>query len=335
MTGPRVITDADVVVLRTKLGDDIAAWYEGLPVATEPGADPEPEPPAPATWSSGAFTEHNAQALAAMGAWRGKPMGNAAVFPTYDQGTAGLESTWWLAAAGDAPDISIGIPMCLKGGTISTDLSPSFRRMAAAMKADGRRFFLRLGWEMNINQPWRVTDSNLATWRAAWVRYYDLFKGVLGDKGLVGFNPNIGENQSGLSGSVLRAWVDGQVDWCGPDAYDCWPAMTSAAAIANQLTRNQGLEWWASTARQKGVRLALPEFGASSGTQWAGHCGGDNPMYIEAIAAFREKNWSNWLFDSYFNEQAPYVKSDIFRTSGAPANPKAGIRYQQLFGGGH
>jgi hypothetical protein len=324
----RIITEADIVALKAKLGPDIDEWFEGLEVLDP---DPVPDPPAPA-WSSGAFTMHQPATLAAMDTWRGKPMGNAAVFPTYDRGTGELESTWWLKAAGDAPDVAIGIPMCLKGGSISTDLSPSFRKMAAAMKADGRRFFLRLGWEMNIGQPWRVTDANLATWRAAWSRYYDVFKGALGDKGLVGFNPNIGENQSGLSGSILRAWVDGKVDWCGPDAYDCWPAYTDMAALNTQINGNQRLDWWAATARSKGVPLALPEFGVSSGAQWAGHCGRDNPTYVEVIAAWREKNRDIWLFDSYFNEEAPYVASDIFRPTGTAANPRAGEKYKALFG---
>jgi hypothetical protein len=328
----RILTPAAVQALKdqqAKLIDDVVA---GLAPVTTPGPEPEvPEPPA-ATWSSGAFTEHDPAALKAMGTWRGRPMDNAAVFPTYDQGPAGLENAWWLKAAGDVPDISIGIPMCVKGGNISTDLSPQFRKMAATMKADGRRFFLRLGWEMNINQPWKVTDANLLTWRMMWSRYYDLFKGVLGDKGLVGFNPNIGENQSGLSGSILRAWVEGKVDWCGPDAYDCWPAFTNGKNLATQLTRNQGLEWWAMTARTKKVWLGLPEFGNSSGTQWAGNCGMDNPAYISAIAAWRETNRNNWLFDSYFNERASYVASDIFRVSGTPTNPKAGQRYRELFG---
>ena len=328
----RILTPAAVQAMKdqqAKLIDDLVA---GLAPVPDPDPAPEVPVPQPVTWSSGAFTEHDPAALKAMGAWRGRPMGNAAVFMTYDQGLSQLESAWWLKAAGDAPAISLGVPMCLKGGSISTDLSPSFGKTAAALKADGRTIFLRLGWEMNINQPWRVTDSNLATWRAAWVRYYDLFKGVLGDQALIGFNPNIGENQSGLQGSILRAWVDGKVDWCGPDAYDCWPAFTTGKNIAAQQSRNQGLDWWAATARTKRVWLALPEFGVSSGTQWAGNSGGDNPAYIEAIAAWRDKNRNNWLFDSYFNERAGYVASDIFRVGGTPANPRAGQRYRELFG---
>lgn len=329
----RIITEADIVALKARLGPDIDEWFEDLKVV-DPEPDPDPEPvPGGTTWSSGAYTQHSAATLAAMGTWRGRPMGHGAVFPTYDGPPAQLENTWWIGAAGAGADVSLAVPMCVKGGSVSTDLSPQFRRMAAAMKADGRRWFIRLGWEMNIGQPWRVTDANLATWRAAWVRYYDLFKGALGDRGLVGFNPNIGENQSGLSGSILRAWVDGKVDWCGPDVYDCWPAFTTDANVVVQLTRNQGLDWWASTAALKGVPLAVPEWGVSSGSQWpANQIGRDNPRYVSEMRGFFDRHAKQMLFESYFNEEAGYVRSDIFRTAGGAANRLAGERYRELFG---
>jgi len=331
----RVITAADIVRLKAKLGPDIDEWFEGLEVL-DPGPDPVPDPPVVA-WSSGAFTMHQPATLAAMGTWRGKPMANAAVFPTYRSGADKpdqLADTWWIKAAAGVPDVSIGMPMCLEGGSISTDLSPQFRKMATAMKATGQRWFIRLGWEMNLpQQPWKVTDANLSLWRQRWAQYYDLFRGILADKGLVGFNPNIAENQSGLSGSILRAWVDGKVDWCGPDVYDCWPAFTSDANVATQMNRNQGLNWWASTAALKGVPLAVPEWGVSSGTQWPKEqIGRDNPRYVSDMRAFFERVRKQLLFESYFNEQAGYVASDIFRPGAKASNPLAGDRYRQLFG---
>src|SRR5205814_230822 len=105
------------------------------------------------------------------------------------------------------------------------------------------------------------SDGNLSQWRSRWSQYYRIFKSALGAKGLVGFNPNIGGNQSGLSGSILRAWVDGEVDWCGPDAYDCWPPFNSDLNVREQFTRDQGLNWWAVAAAGKGVPLCLPEWG--------------------------------------------------------------------------
>lgn len=299
---------------------------ETASVQATPAAPTPPDPPAdPITWASGAFTDHDPSVLAAMGTWRGRAMGVATVYPSRG-GTAALENTWWIGAAGAAPAIAVGVPMALDGGSIATDLSSSLTKMAAAMKADGRQYYIRLGWEMNLGGwAWKVTDANLPQWRSRWSQYYAIFKNALGAKGLVGFNPNGGGDQSGISGGVLRAWVDGQVDWCGPDQYDCYPPFSTDANVAIQHAKTGGLDFWASTARAKGVRLAVPEWGVSSGTQWAPYAGGDNPRYVTEMIAWMEANADIMAFDSYFNEPAAYVASAIYPAS---TNPKAAAAYQ-------
>lgn len=317
-----------------------AVWPDGtygVSLRVSVPADPIPPVTPPGTtgsvtWPSGAFTVNDAAQLTAMGAWRGRPMTVGAAF-TSRESPAALESMWWLEEQHmpKGLPVAIGIPMALAGG-LGQDLSSSMAKIAAAMKADGRLFWIRLGWEMNLPQwAWHVNDSNLAQWRSRWSQYYAIFKKALGDKGQVGFNPNVGGNQSGLSGSILRAWVDGQVDWCGPDAYDCWPAFTSDAAVAEQLTRDQGLNWWAKTAVAKGVPLCLPECGVSSGAQWAGHQGGDNPRYVTEISKWllaANKQGKGVGFDAWFNEPASYVASAIYPPN---LNPRAGAQYKTLW----
>lgn len=316
------VTDSDI----DKLKSQIDSWYVALPDIE----DIPPIPPVVQGWSSGAFTMHKSSLFDAFSAMRGKVLNHSSMFAARET-TTSLENTWWMQRqyTGDVPEISIGLPMATNGQSVAQDLSSSMNKIANAMKADGRLFYIRLGWEMNLSGwAWKVTDSNLNQWRTRWSQYYDIFKNVVGNKAQVGFNPNIGVNQSGLSGSINKAFVVGKVDWCGPDAYDCWPAFTTDTNVGTQLNRDQGLKWWGENAKAHGVKLALPEWGVASGSAWAGNQGNDNARYITEIRAWCDTYSSNLLFESYFNEQASYLKSDLV----LPQNPMSRDRYRQLWG---
>jgi hypothetical protein len=288
------------------------------------------------TWVSGVFLDHDATRVGPYGTFRDRPVQVWCVFPGHAT-QADIGNTWWLGSAytptSYTGDLAIAVPMCADGQTVSTDISAQITQIANALAAQPRRCWIRLGWEMNLPQwAWKVTDANLATWRSRYSTYYDIFKSIMGGtKARVGFNPNVGANQSGLTGSIMQAWVDGKVDWGGPDLYDCWEPFTSDSNVNVQRTRDQGMNWWASTCRTKGVPLAVPEWGVSSGTQWAGHQGNDNPRYITEMHAWMVENSDIMAFDAYFNEPASYVASDIWRPSGTAANPLSGARYVELF----
>lgn len=294
------------------------------------------------TWASGAYLLHDATQLAGFATFRDRPVQCIAVFPSHNT-QAELANAWYLSSpyipAGYTGDIALAMPMCSDGNTVAQDCSAQMTSLANTLNGKSNRFWIRLGWEMNLGPsgwPWKVTDGNLSTWRSRWTTYYNIFKGVMGAKAQVGFNPNGGGDQSGITGGVMQAWVDGKVDWCGPDQYDCYPPFTNGTNISSQLGRSQGLDFWASTARTKGVQLALPEWGVSSGTQWAGNCGNDNPAYITAMRDWMVANKDIMAFDAYFNEPASYVRSELWLPTGHAnlpvQNPLAAARYQQLFG---
>jgi hypothetical protein len=297
---------------------------------------PLTETPDEITWVSGVFLNHDASQVTPYGTFRDRPVQVWCVFPGHST-QAEIGNTWWLGSAytpsSYTGDLAIAVPMCADGQTVATDISAQITQIANALAAQSRTCWIRLGWEMNLPQwAWKVTDANLATWRSRYSTYYDIFKSIMGaTKARVGFNPNVGANQSGLTGSIMQAWVDGKVDWGGPDLYDCWEPFTSDSNVATQRTRDQGMDWWASTCRTKGVQLAVPEWGVSSGTQWAGHQGNDNPRYITEMHDWMVDNSDIMAFDAYFNESASYVASDIWRPSGTASNPLSGARYVELF----
>jgi hypothetical protein len=255
-----------------------------------------------------------------------------ALFPTHDN-LGELDNTWYLGSAylpaGWTGDVSLAMPMCDDTHDVTQDISTQITNVANDLAAytSVNRWFIRLGWEMNLFWPWAVNDSNLATFRARWSTYTDIFRAALGSKCVMVFNPNIGPPQSGLSSSIDAAFVDGKVDAAGPDIYDCWEPFIDAGDIAQHFTGDQELNWWVDLCEDKGVDLCVPEWGVSSGTQWAGHCGGDNPLYIDTMVGFYKTNSGIMLFESYFNESASYLESDIWVPVGTANNPTAGAAY--------
>jgi hypothetical protein len=304
----------------------------------EPEAPPEPDPPAPGdeiTWLSGVFVNHEATKVVPFGTFRDRPVSVVALFPTWNT-QAAIANTWYLGSSylppGYTGAVALAMPMCSAGNTVSQDISAQITTTANALRDYGDNvWYIRLGWEMNLPQwPWAVNDARLSTWRAKWSTYYGIFKSILGSKAVMTLNPNIGPPQSGLTGSISQVWVDGKVDCAGPDAYDCWPPFTSPANIDAQLNDDQHLNWWANLCRTKGADLCLPEWGVSSGTQWAGNCGNDNPDYIDAMVDWMIDNDDIMAFDAYFNEPASYVRSEIFPAS-TTVNPDASAQYVARF----
>lgn len=298
-------------------------------VVVTPPVDP-PTPTPLVTWKSGAFTSHDPARLHSFATMRNRPLDFAVVFPTRDKGIDGISARWYIDAAGDAPRICVGVPFATEGGSIAQDLTKPFTQMIKDLKADGRPVILRFAWEMNLPQ-WahKVTDGNLAQWRSRWNQYYDQWKNGLQDQATVWFNPNFGANQSGLTGSIERAWVDGKVDAAGPDAYDCWPAYLGDSDVAYHWSCVQGWQFWIDLCKRKNVPLVVPEWGVSSGSQWAGHCGNDNPRYItEMYNVFKKAKEQGVAIagESYFDEPASYVASSLI-----DQNPNSRARYRSIW----
>ncbi|HSU36742.1 MAG TPA: hypothetical protein VLJ88_13875 [Propionibacteriaceae bacterium] len=328
----RIITDADIVRLKAKIGPDIDDWFAALAPVEEP--PPPPPVPTPLGTTSGVWAAHNRADAAAFLKWRGGAAPANVVAFTARETEAKVMSPWWQDVIPSGVRLSLRIPLVPNDdrdlGRRRDQMFTTLARQAAEVDP---RAYICPGWEMNLpNWASAVTPANLVAWRAAWTRCYDMMKATAPGL-LIGWNPNGGGDQTGID--VRKSYVDGKVDFVGVDQYDCWPGITSVASAALMRTRAGGLEYWAEFARLKKTRLALPEWGCSLGSQWAGHTGGDNPAYIGEIAAFRQRNADIWLFDSYFNEPASYLRSDIWQPGGkTPSCPKAGAAYRQLFGGG-
>jgi hypothetical protein len=305
------------------------------PPVPPPPVPPEEEPVDPdlITWSSGVHTTgHSIEEAREFGERRGRPVGHFSAFPTRDAGPAGLADMWWMPPKDLGEMISVGVPMTYDGGSLTDDLSGPLRQMAQALNEDGRVCAIRLGWEFNLdNWPWFVSEDNLPQWRARFTEYSAVFHEELGERALVGLNANIGGSQTGMRPDwAERVWVPGAMDWVGVDAYDCYEAYNTEGWITKHWEADFQLKWWSDYALSHGVPLALPEWGVASGTQWAGHEGGDNPRYITEMHKFLRYHTDRGgkvLLDTYFHDRDAYLRSDFV------SNPKAGAEYVRLWGG--
>jgi hypothetical protein len=204
--------------------------------------------------------------------------------------------------------------------------------MAQALKADGRPAMIRLGWEMNLDS-WshKLTEANFTQWTSRYRQYSALFRSIMGNQALIGLNPNIGGSQTGMRAdwfSRLFSACLPYVDWVGPDTYDCWPAMTSEAAVTEQWSREYGWKWWSAFAIKSAKPLVIPEWGVASGEQWEGQQGKDNPRFITEMQKFLYYHISQGgtvLAEAYFHVSEKYLRSDFI------SNPKSGAKYNELF----
>jgi hypothetical protein len=333
----KIVTEVARDHLAVDIANMIDRWYDTLPTA-ETTPMPPPTVPPKTGWNVGVWSQHDRAQAEAWFQWIGRGPGrtrsHVTMFVTHDKNEAAMTNDWWTRAPYGIPPgrgLSLRIPLVPGGDTdLKKDRSATFRTIARQAAAIDPNALICPGWEMNLpGWPHKVTAGNLDAWRAAWTRCYDVMKAEAPGL-IIGFNPNGGDlGQTGVD--IRKAWVEGKVDAAGPDQYDCWPGDLDTATRSQMLDRPGGLQWWADLTKAQRVPLIVPEWGVSSGTQWRGHTGGDSSRYIQFMFDFFKRT-PHLSHESYFNEPAPYVASDIFRVGGArPSNPKAGLSYQELW----
>ena len=126
--------------------------------------------------------------------------------------------------------------------------------------------------------PWpSATDA--ANFVAFWRQIVTTMRAVPGQQFKFLWNPSA---DSPTSYSPDQAYPgNAYVDYVGTDVYDkFWGSpFTPAAAWANQLTQQWGLDWLASFAAAHGKPIAIPEWSVEYRTD--GHGLGDDPSFID------------------------------------------------------
>lgn len=312
------------------------------PVASAPSASPTTPTATPTNgstlsglaWKSGVWAKDTGTA-ASFAASRGKPLDVVEVFPSRDSFSA-MGNTWWNGDnippnfVANGGHFVISVPMWPDDHSVS---SPGTQAQWTAffnvVKGIDPGAALRLGWEMNCDcNNWGATSSNATQWEADFNSVAGWAKAVSPAFQIV-FNPNAGAKAPDrIDDRVVFAQVKQNVQAYAYDDYDWFPGV-GTSDNQNNISGSRYLVAGEAYAAQQGVKFDLPEWGIScnSGANCsaAGNAQGDDPNYIHDVLANLKANASIIGFDSYFDEDADYIRAALYRN---PIGPLSGAKYK-------
>jgi hypothetical protein len=299
-------------------------------------------------WNSGVWNDQQPdQTNAFVSSVRGgKNVDNILVYTTRTNLTSENNPAAWKAALpatfnGVKQDLVLALTTWTSDGAFMTQAQGQAIGTSVC-SVDGTTPVVRLDWEMNLadgagSNGAALTASNYTAWVA---RFRAVATGLkAGCSGLkIDFNPNHGADQTaGCNTSPVttmctrRAFqaLKDVVDIYGVDTYDSYPpvlASNSGWGYRTNAANTNELENARAYAVANGKKFSVPEWGTacnSSGCQWQGNAGGDDPNYAHQMLAWFNTHASDMAYETYFNEPATYIISDLIG-----ANPNTRAQYR-------
>lgn len=279
-------------------------------------------------WLSGVFA-HSDKDARAFEKMRGSKVDFVSVHPERSS-FARMMDPWWLdqtagIRAGGAR-LEVSVPTWPGDSDVNTSAKAQWRAFGRLLVQRGEGdAIIVIGKEFNLNNGWHITPGNKAAWRQRFREAATALRSVPGNSFRIAWTPNEGPSQTGIAPTA--AWPGKKyVDIVAPDYYDQWDAIHNAQQAKSRFNRKFGIEWWFKWAKKRGMKVGVSEWGVSSGSQWAGHTGGDNPYYIRAMHSLFKRYSKRLAYESYFEEPAGYVASSLVHQ-----NPRARAAYRSLW----
>jgi hypothetical protein len=316
----------------------VAAALE-LPPPKKPKAKPPAAVAGHSIWSWSGWRSGAAGVEAENGSfatWRGKPLGLVAVWADNS-----LEAQRDLDAvdayAGYTGDMDIAVGALVRGETWQQAADGAFvdrwttaiRNLKAKRGGKGTTY-VRIAHEFNGDwMPWGMNSKSLAAYKAGYRLYASIVRKEFPEARLT-WSPN-GGNHTDVSIEQMYPGDD-VVDVIGPDIYDGWPEVTSAALWKQSSTMwstpqsPRGLAAWQVYATRKGKPIALPEWGLPYG---------DHAEFIKGVHALMSahpavrgssSNAGRFVYDAYYNVE------EKFKIYNGP-NTASGAAYAKLVWG--
>lgn len=230
--------------------------------------------------------------LPAYTAWLGRTPDRALEFLDNSSWENMLNAAKWASGCWLKTGLSMtySVPMLVRtGGTLAEGASgaydSNFRRLAAILIAAGHSdAIIRIGWEFNGNWYQWAASKDPGSWVAYWRRIVLAMRSAPGARFKFDWCPAIGT----LAIAPEKVYPgDDVVDIIGLDVYNqSWIVNWSdpEARWKDFLDGKNGLTWHRNFALAHAKSIAYGEWG--TGTRPDGHGGGDDPLFVERMAAF-------------------------------------------------
>lgn len=245
-----------------------------------------------------------------------------------------LNSVRFLARSyqGKPYHLILGIPMIpYRGGSslargAAGDYDTHHREMARELVRRGLgRCTVRLGWEFNGRwMPWFAGDDP-ESFKRYWRRTVDVYRRASPDFRF-DWCPTLGRKAM----ETDRAWPGADyVDVIGADVYNEWWNARSkddrqARWHDEYIWTPFGLQWQISFARQHGKRISFPEWGTRPESAHGGRGGGDDPFFIERMAAWFDAADDLMAYHGYFERVDVALSGGLY--------PRCAEAFKRLFG---
>jgi hypothetical protein len=291
-------------------------------------------------WPSGASSGPDA-----LEALRGRPLDLGTVFMRPKDGWAELVASadWARRPASRYGTVAVALPMlpesargqlarCARGD-FDHHMRAVGQKLVAAGAATG---LIRLGWEANRpgSFAW-AAEGDGRSWVACYRRWADQLRGTKGQRFRFVWN-------MAAQGRfpATRIWPGSSyVDIVGVQYFDQCPSSRTEADWHERHHRMgpegtpYGLGSWLAWAKNKGKKLAVPEWGIGGERSCSGGLrpGWDNAMFVRKMAEFFRAN-AGWIaFEAYFNgDMKPAGGS--YRLAPAVDNPRSAAVYREMWG---
>jgi len=244
-------------------------------------------------------------------------------------GWAGMDgadgSLSWLFAdgwAGSGYTLSLGVPIIptdssqVAVGTLATGATGAYNgyfvTLAHTLVAAGEaNAYLRLGWE--FDGYWYAWDAQTPADEANYAAYFrqivTAMRSVPGENFRFVWNPDAGAFTTSGYDVALAYPGSAYVSDIGLDAYDqSWATPETPTTAWNETTL-PSLAAAQQFAAAQGEPLAIAEWGVAISPD--GHGLGDDPLYINNMAAWMSNPANNVAFESYFDYNTMPVGGDV------------------------
>jgi hypothetical protein len=287
-------------------------------------------------WLSGVHTSNEVQPFLGFGAWRGRPLDLAVVYPDREDGWGPLVEPGWPVDqfAGFPGTLVISEPLYPAGqGTNAACATGAYDnqwlRLGTFLVGRHRAAsIIRVGWEFNGLFNYWHADPDPTDFVLCFRRVVTAIRST-DPAALIDWTFNAHTSPVPAGGTPWPAYPGDQyVDFVGIDSYDLDPPSPDPASFAAQCRTPNGLCVAAAFARAHGRKLAVGEWGVVSCRAGGG---GDNATYVDQMWATFLANADVLGYEAYFSDPAAGNVCSTLEPGGY--DPRAGAEYRRLYGG--